>query len=198
MKTSHRLLKPEKNGPLKAGISLAAFALAGLALSGASPSPYAGQQTREIKALSSDDVADLLAGRGMGLAKAGELNGYPGPAHVLELADELGLDADQRRAIGEIRARMTAAAKPLGAEILRRERDLDGQFAGGSITEPQLATVTAAIADLEGRLRATHLSAHLATKALLTSAQIARYQQLRGYDATPAPEGHVGRHHHAE
>jgi hypothetical protein len=42
-------------------------------------SPYAGMQTRPIKALSAEQVADLKAGRGMGLAMAAELNGYPGP-----------------------------------------------------------------------------------------------------------------------
>ena len=41
--------------------------------------PYAGQQTRAIKALSDDDIAALRAGEGMGMAKAAELNGYPGP-----------------------------------------------------------------------------------------------------------------------
>ena len=45
--------------------------------------PYAGQQARTIKALSDDDLAALRKGEGMGMAKAAELNGYPGPAHVL-------------------------------------------------------------------------------------------------------------------
>ena len=45
-------------------------------------SAYAGQQSRAIKSLSEQDVDDLLAGRGAGFAKAAELNGYPGPAHV--------------------------------------------------------------------------------------------------------------------
>ena len=40
--------------------------------------PYAGMQSRPIKALSEQQVADLQAGRGMGLALAAELNGYPG------------------------------------------------------------------------------------------------------------------------
>ena len=53
--------------------------------------PYAGQQTRPIKALSDQQVADLIAGRGIGLALAAELNGYPGPSHLLELADRLDL-----------------------------------------------------------------------------------------------------------
>ena len=42
------------------------------------PSPYAGEQGREIKALSTKDIDDLTQGRGMGLAKAAELNRYPG------------------------------------------------------------------------------------------------------------------------
>jgi hypothetical protein len=32
----------------------------------------------------------------MGLALAAELNGYPGPAHVIELAKSLGLSEPQR------------------------------------------------------------------------------------------------------
>src|SRR5258708_12736969 len=72
-------------------ISAAAFAQS----SHPETSPYAGMQTRPIKALSEQQVADLQAGRGMGLALAAELNGYPGPSHVLELADKLGLSAEQ-------------------------------------------------------------------------------------------------------
>jgi hypothetical protein len=58
--------------------------------------PYAGFQQRTVKALSEQEIADLRAGRGMGLALAAELNGYPGPAHVLEKADALGLSSAQR------------------------------------------------------------------------------------------------------
>src|SRR6266849_3579115 len=49
-----------------------------------SQQPYAGLQTRPIKAISEQQIADLKAGRGMSLALAAELNGYPGPKHVLE------------------------------------------------------------------------------------------------------------------
>src|SRR5262249_12751906 len=59
-------------------------------------SPYAGMEHRALKALSEQQIVDLKAGRGMGLALAAELNGYPGPAHVLELADALHLSDDQR------------------------------------------------------------------------------------------------------
>ena len=61
--------------------------------------PYAGMQNRPIKALSEQQVADLNAGRGIGMALAAELNGYPGPSHTLELADKLELSADQRPAL---------------------------------------------------------------------------------------------------
>src|SRR6266513_6395086 len=69
-------------------------------------SPYAGQQQRTIKALSVQEIGDLLEGRGMGLAKAGELNSYPGPLHVLQLADQLGLSDAQRAATASLQATM--------------------------------------------------------------------------------------------
>jgi hypothetical protein len=59
--------------------------------------PYAGLEARSIKTLSDQQIGDLRAGRGMGLALAAELNGYPGPMHVLELADALGLSANSVR-----------------------------------------------------------------------------------------------------
>jgi len=37
----------------------------------------AEQETREIKALSTEEVDGYLKGEGMGLAKAAELNGFP-------------------------------------------------------------------------------------------------------------------------
>jgi Spy/CpxP family protein refolding chaperone len=155
--------------------------------------PYAGQEARTIKALSDDDIAALRKGEGMGMAKAAELNGYPGPVHVLALAAQLGLTETQQRDVRAIFERMSAAAKPLGGELIAQEQALDQLFARDEITPDRLAAATAAIAGLQGRLRAVHLSAHLETRALLNPEQIARYQQLRGYGDTPAPEDH---HHH--
>ena len=155
--------------------------------------PYAGQQARSIKSLSGDDIAAMRKGEGMGMAKAAELNGYPGPAHVLQLAAKLGLTEIQQRDVQAIFDRMSAAAKPLGGELIAQEQALDQLFAKSEITPDRLAAATAAIAELQGRLRAVHLSAHLETRALLNADQIARYQQLRGYNASPAPEHH---HHH--
>ena len=155
--------------------------------------PYAGQQSRPIKALSDDDIAALQNGEGMGMAKAAELNGYPGPKHVLDLARQLQLTDGQWRGVQAIFDRMSAAAKPLGGELIAQEQALDQLFAKGDITPDRLAAATAAIAELQGRLRAVHLSAHLETRALLNPDQVARYQQLRGNGASPAPEHH---HHH--
>jgi hypothetical protein len=70
--------------------------LAGLALA---QQPYAGLQNRSIKSLSDQQIADLNAGRGMGLALAAELNGYPGPVHAIELAGELHLSPEQVAAV---------------------------------------------------------------------------------------------------
>jgi len=171
---------------------LAVLVLASAASAGQSAMPYAGQQTRAIKALSDDEIAALVNGEGMGLAKAAELNGYPGPAHVLTIAQQLKLTDQQHQQIQAIFDRMSAAAKPLGAELVERERALDQLFAKGEITPDGLTAETTAIAELQGRLRYTHLAAHLETRALLSADQIALYRRLRGY----GEPGASMRHHH--
>lgn len=169
---------------------LMGLVLAGLAWA-AGDAPYAGQQARDVKALSAAQVQGYLAGRGMGLAKAAELNGYPGPKHVLELAQPLGLSAAQRARTQALFAAMQAEASAVGAQIIDQERRLDKAFAQGSLDAEQLRAATAALADLQGRLRYIHLHAHLVQKPVLDAEQIRRYQQLRGYGA-----GHDGHHHH--
>src|SRR6056297_1838494 len=64
--------------------------------------------------LSADEVIGLREGRGMGLARSAELHSYPGPMHVLELADALDLSAEQRAEAERLRAEMLAEARPLG------------------------------------------------------------------------------------
>src|SRR5690606_15449082 len=102
-------------------------------------SPYAGMEPRPLKSLSDREIADLRAGRGMGLALAAELNGYPGPAHVLELADALGLTSDQLAHARALHEAMLAEARPLGEELVRHEARLEALFASGTIDSATLA-----------------------------------------------------------
>jgi Heavy-metal resistance len=152
----------------------------------APPQPYAGLQSRQIKALSKQQIAELSAGEGMGLALPAELNGYPGPRHVLDLADQLGLTGQQRTRVQALFEAMKSEAVPLGQKLIAAERDLDSAFAGRTITPEKLKSATAAIAEIRGELRDTHLKYHLATAALLSTDQIRRYDELRGYTAVAA------------
>jgi hypothetical protein len=104
--------------------------------------PYAGMQSRPVKALSEQQITDLTAGRGMGMALAAELNGYPGPSHVLELADKLELTPDQIAAVRNLFESMKRDSIPLGAKLIEQERELDQQFASRTITPESLRDAT--------------------------------------------------------
>lgn len=153
-------------------------------------SPYAGMQSRSVKALSEQQVTDLNEGRGMGMALAAELNGYPGPSHVLELADKLELRPDQISAARSLFESMKRESIPLGARLIEQERDLDRLFASRSITPESLRAATIAVAQTQGELRETHLKYHLSTAALLDLGQIQRYASLRGYEGGTAAHQH--------
>ncbi len=161
----------------------------------ATRSPYAGLESRSIKALSARQIEDLRAGRGMGLALAAELNGYPGPRHVLALAAALELTDAQRVRIRELTDAMKAEAIGLGGKLLAREAALDTLFAERSVTPESLAAATRASGELQASLRRTHLKYHLMTVTILTPHQIRRYAELRGYGngghaAVPGHGGH--------
>ncbi len=150
-------------------------------------SPYIGQDRRTIKSLSDQEIADILAGKGVGLARPAELNHYPGPMHVLQFKEQLALTPDQTEKVQAIFDRMSRDAKALGKEWIDRERALEGGFAEYAITADQVSAETVAIGEVQGRLRAVHLTAHIATRAVLTPEQIAKYDVLRGYQAMAAP-----------
>jgi Spy/CpxP family protein refolding chaperone len=165
---------------LAAAIVVAASGMA-LAQHRHGQTPYAGLQQRTVKALGDEQIADLRAGRGMGLALAAELNGYPGPLHVLELADQLQL-TDQRRAqMRELTDQMRAEAIPVGEKLIERERALDQAFARQQINPASLASLTTQIGETQAELRALHLKYHLLTADLLSTHERHRYAQLRGY-----------------
>lgn len=143
--------------------------------------PYAGMDQRPIKALSEQQVADLKAGRGMGLALPAELNGYPGPSHVLEHADALALTAEQRRRTKALFDAMKAEAVPVGERLIEQEAELDRLFSTRQITPAALTASTADIGATQARLRETHLKYHLAMMTVLTPDQVEKYRSLRGY-----------------
>lgn len=157
-------------------------------------SKYAGQTKRGIKSLSESDIEELKGGRGWGLAKAAELNGVPGPAHLLEMRDEIDLDAKQVRAVEDLYKKMKQDAIPLGLELIELERELNNHFANRTITFELLGVLLEKVAQVRKKLRYVHLSTHLKTLNILTSEQIALYNQLRGYSSdVPCeniPEGH--------
>ena len=149
-------------------------------------SPYAGQEVRDIKSLSDNDVQSLQNGTGEafgGLAKLAELNGYPGPRHILDMASELQLTDKQRIEIELIYQNMSNIAKSIGAAIIDIEQDMDGAFANKTITQENLKLMLDKSADLYGQLRFVHLSAHFDTVQMLTMEQVQLYNMMRGYDS---------------
>lgn len=176
------------------GLGLFCLAMAAIAMPGAvaetpagpsahgnAPSPYAGLERRHIASLSDQQIDDLANGRGMGLALPAELNGYPGPRHALDLADELRLSDDQRTAVAALFEAMRAEAVAIGGTIITDEAELSRLFAEGEIDADKLDALTARIGKAQGRLRAVHLQAHLAMMDLLSPEQVAQYNVARGY-----------------
>ena len=157
--------------------------------------PYAGMEQRAIKALSENEIADLLAGRGAGYALAAELNGYPGPTHVLELADELELTSEQRSQMEALFADMQQNAIARGEAYIAAEAELEKAFASGSATPATVASLTVAAAEAEALLRQAHLETHLKTLPLLTPHQVALYNNLRGYAGGGGQHQHGHKHH---
>jgi Spy/CpxP family protein refolding chaperone len=143
--------------------------------------PYAGLEAREIKALSPEEIADLAAGRGMGLALAAELNGYPGPRHVLDLAQELQLTAEQQSKTSALFEAMRTETSALGADLIEAERALDRLFAEKRATPETVAAATERAGAIEATLRAAHLRYHLAMIGVLTTDQVTAYNHMRGY-----------------
>ena len=163
---------------------------------GQSHQPYAGIQSRLIKSLSDDQLADLRAGRGMSLALPAELNGYPGPLHVIELADMLGLSPEQRARMQQLFETMRDEAIALGSRLIAQETELDRLFATRTVTASTLAQATAAIGQTQAELRATHLRYHLLTTDILTRDQMRRYAELRGYGGVEQGHDHQPKHPH--
>jgi Spy/CpxP family protein refolding chaperone len=157
---------PSQENSMKTALIASALALISLSVAAA----------ERPSGLTQPQMEGLLAGRGMGLSMPAEMNGKPGPLHVLEHADALGLTEAQRRIAAELVAAMKAEAIPLGQEMVARESRLDSIFAADGAGAENLV---AEIATLQGRLRWVHLRAHLAMTTAMTPEQVAHYRHLR-------------------
>lgn len=159
-------------------------------------SPYAAQLNSPVRGLSTQEVNDLLEGRGAGYARAAELNNYPGPRHVLDLQQELNLSSDQVQQIEGTFQQMQANAQQLGQKVVEYEQQLSTAFAQGEIDSAKLKQQMEELSKLYGQLRVTHLQAHLQIKPLLKPDQIAAYNELRGYTATAEQSSPIPHLHH--
>lgn len=157
-------------------------------------SHYAGEQKREIKSLSKNDIAELKRGGGWGFAKPAELNGVPGPAHLLEMKGKISLSDSQIISIEKIHKKMLSEAIPLGKKYINAERILDQIFVSKTYNKEILLSSIKKIEQIRARLRFVHLSKHLETVKILSDKQISLYNKLRGYSETNVcdnvPKGH--------
>jgi len=156
---------------------------------------YAGQQSREIKALSPDEVRQYQQGAGMGYARAAELNRFPGPMHALELADRLGLSEAQRKQTEALMQAHKAEARAIGAKLVDAERELDALFRSGTVDEKRLRDAVQRAGALQAEYRLSHLETHRRMRALLTDEQVKRYDEARGYAAPGAVPGQQHKRH---
>jgi Spy/CpxP family protein refolding chaperone len=162
------------------------------------PSPYVGFETREVKTLSTERQEGLKQGRGLSYALAAEMNGYPGPLHALDLAEPLGLDADQKARAQAVYNKMRKEAIAAGEALIAAEAHLDRMFTLKQATYERVEAQTAVVAAQEARLRAIHLNAHIAMMEILTTEQVESYGRLRGYAGgaeQPEPRAHQGHGH---
>ncbi|MEM7053218.1 MAG: hypothetical protein AAF446_01590 [Pseudomonadota bacterium] len=121
----------------------------------------------------------LLEGRGMGLARIANMKGYPGPMHVLEMAEQLGISDEQRAQTEQIMQRMRSTAKQRGRELIEAERRLEALFDGGLVQPSAVDAALLEIGMLQAQVRAAHLHAHIEQARVMTLSQIERYTELR-------------------
>lgn len=144
-------------------------------------SPHAHAQSGEVPSLTPDEVRALRNGDGMGLARAAELNHFPGPKHLLDLRAELKLSHVQIEQVEAIHRKMKTRAIAKGEDILQAEIRLANLFASGSPAPTQVNRATEHLGVLRGQLRAIHLLAHIESARELAPGQIKAYNRLRGY-----------------
>ncbi|WP_167740399.1 Spy/CpxP family protein refolding chaperone [Parasedimentitalea huanghaiensis] len=174
-------------------IALLMIAVGAPALAETIHQPYKGFEIRSIASLSVKDIEELQSGAGWGLALPAELNGYPGPAHVLELQTDLDLTPSQASQMQAIFDAMQIEAVTQGNALIQAEHDLDQGFKSGDLSPAKLRTLIAAAEAARANLRYIHLSRHLMSVDVLSAEQSSKYSELRGYisdPCQPVPYGH--------
>jgi Spy/CpxP family protein refolding chaperone len=134
-----------------------------------------------LKAQACGDAFDAVIrdGRGFGMAFAADQEGYPGPMHVLELRDRLGLDAAQEARVRALMHAMFAETKPRGARLLEAEARLRRLFADGNADEGSVRAAVAEVERARADVRLVHLLTHLKTREVLTASQRRAYHEAR-------------------
>ncbi|MEM7689042.1 MAG: Spy/CpxP family protein refolding chaperone [Pseudomonadota bacterium] len=159
-------------------------------------SPHAGKQAREIASLSDQDIAAIRAGTGWGMALPAEINGAPGPRHVLDLAEQLELTDSQITQVTAIFDEMKRSALTTGDKFIAAEKALNDAFVRGGVEQAELENLVSEAGKQRAALRLVHLATHLKTLPVLTDEQVERYSALRGYTdqsndpCASVPEGH--------
>jgi hypothetical protein len=162
-------------------------------------SSYIGQENRDIKALPPEDIKGLKRGSGTpfgGMAKPAELNGVPGPKHLLDMieAGKLEVSEKQKNKIESVYKRMKENAIKKGGKIITKEEKIDNGFEKRSIEQEELKDKIKTSANLYADLRFIHLKTHLEMLDILNEKQVEKYNKLRGYSSgnpcNKIPEGH--------
>ena len=140
----------------------------------------------------------VAQGRGFGMAFVADQQGYPGPMHVLELKETLGLTAEQEARTQALLTAMFAESRPKSARLLVAEKKLRDLFASGQVHEPALRAAVADVEQARGEVRLVHLTFHLKTRQILTDEQRRLYHEARwsaGPPPKPSNESHGGSGH---
>jgi hypothetical protein len=160
----------------------------------ASQSPYVDEEFRDLKSFSDNDIQAISSGQGWGLAKPAELNGVPGPAHVLELKSKLNLTEQQIKSIESVWQEMNSSAITAGQEYLLAEEKIEQYFRIKNNDIETLNDLLAQSAKSHSKLREIHLTAHIKMLPLLNKNQIKHYSMLRGYSSET---DHKHQHNHS-
>ena len=171
-------------------VFISIFSAAAIASTGSS---YSGQEKREIKSLSKNEISGYLNGKGLGFSKVAELNHFPGPRHVLDLAIELQLSKHQIEKTNLLFQAMQVKAKQYGSFFIEKEREIESLFSSTEIDSGKLEKLAKESAEITAKIRLAHLEAHVSQQQLLTKKQIGKYDELRGYSGGK-PQEH--KHHH--